>query len=91
MRPVIPALALLLLAVAPSLAAASADLSVPAARTAPLSLEQAVALVQRRTGARDVRADELHEGEQIIYRLRLLAADGRVMTVRVSAATGQVD
>jgi len=64
---------------------------VAAGEHAPLSLEQAVELVQRRTGARVLKAETLREGDETVYRLRLLAPDGRVSSVVVHAATGQVD
>jgi hypothetical protein len=57
----------------------------------PLSLEEAVELVKRRYDARVVRAEEATEGEEAVYRIRLLAADGRVFTVRVNARTGQLE
>jgi uncharacterized membrane protein YkoI len=57
----------------------------------PLSLDQAVELVKRRYEARVVRAEETQEGEAVVYRIRLLAADGRVFTVRVDARTGRVE
>jgi uncharacterized membrane protein YkoI len=56
-----------------------------------LSLEQAVERVQRDTHARVVKAETLHETDETVYRLRLLAPDGRVSTVLVHAATGRVD
>jgi uncharacterized membrane protein YkoI len=61
------------------------------ADAAALSLDRAVAMVQRRFDARVVRAEETREGEEVVYRIRLLAADGRVFTVRVNARTGRVD
>ena len=57
----------------------------------PLTLDEAVELVRRRFDARVLRAEETREGEQTVYRIRLLAADGRVFDVRVSARTGQVE
>jgi Peptidase propeptide and YPEB domain len=57
----------------------------------PLSLEEAVELVKRRYDARVVRAEEATEGEEAVYRIRLLAADGRVFTVRVNARSGQLE
>jgi uncharacterized membrane protein YkoI len=86
--PRVPALALAcLLAVPPVVPARAAE---PPAR-AELSLEQAVQMMQRRSGARVVKAETLREGDQTLYRLRLLAADGRVSTVIVHAADGRVD
>lgn len=61
------------------------------ASAATITLEQAVERAQRATGARAVRAEEVHEADELVYRVRLLAADGRVFTVRVNAHTGQVD
>jgi uncharacterized membrane protein YkoI len=58
---------------------------------APLTLDDAVELVKRRYDARVVRAEEEREGEELWYRIRLLAADGRVFTVRVNARTGSVE
>jgi uncharacterized membrane protein YkoI len=57
----------------------------------PLSLDRAAELVSRRFDARVVRAEEAREGGETVYRIRLLAADGRVFTVRVNARTGHVD
>lgn len=55
-----------------------------------LSLEQAVAKVERRYGARAVRAEEHREGDRTVYRIRLLTADGRVMDVTVDPVSGEV-
>jgi uncharacterized membrane protein YkoI len=76
-----------LLAVPPVLPARAADAP---ART-ELTLEQAVERVQRASHVRVVKAETLHEGEETLYRLRLLAPDGRVSTVTVHAASGRVD
>jgi len=58
---------------------------------ATLSLAQAVERAQHAYGARAVRAEEVREADEVIYRIRLLAADGRVFTVRVNARTGTVN
>jgi hypothetical protein len=58
---------------------------------AGLSLDQAVDLVQKRYDAKVVRAEESREGDHVVYRIRLLSADGRVFTVRVDARTGRID
>jgi len=76
-----------LLAAAPVLPVRAVEL----AARAELTLEQAVERVQRDTHARVVKAETLHEGEETLYRLRLLAADGRVSTVIVHALGGRVD
>jgi hypothetical protein len=62
-----------------------------AVRAGGMSLDQAVSMVQRRFNARVVRAEETREGEDVVYRIRLLSEDGRVFTVRVNARTGQTD
>jgi uncharacterized membrane protein YkoI len=99
-RPLLPVLATLALAAAvtPAAAAGAGDAAhAPRPGHAsprdgrPLSLEEAVELVQRRFEARVVRAEAVQEGEELVYRIRLLAADGRVFTVRVSARTGGVE
>lgn len=54
-----------------------------------ISLDEAVARAERRYEARAVRAEEKRHGDRIEYRIRLLAADGRVFEVRIDAETGQ--
>jgi uncharacterized membrane protein YkoI len=56
-----------------------------------ITLDEAVARAERRYKARAVRAEEKRHGDRIEYRIRLLAADGRVFEVRVDAATGRED
>jgi hypothetical protein len=59
------------------------------ARAEPdLSREQAVAMVQKRYGARVVRAEFLDQEGRHLYVFRLLSAAGRVWIVRVDAHTG---
>jgi uncharacterized membrane protein YkoI len=53
-----------------------------------LSREQAVALVQKRYGARVVRAELLDQDGRHLYVFRLLSAAGKVWIVRVDARTG---
>jgi len=60
----------------------------PAATQPELSREQAVALVQKRYGARVVRAEFLDQEGRHVYVFRLLSAAGRVWIVRVDARTG---
>ena len=93
MRPAAALLMFIVLAghdggVAPSRAEPPADR--PDER-ASLSLEQAADIVKRRFDARVVRAEEVRDGAEVIYRIRLLAADGRVFTVRVNARSGAVE
>lgn len=56
-----------------------------------ISLDEAVARVERRYKARAVRAEEKRHGDRIEYRIRLLGDDGRVFEVRVDAASGRED
>jgi uncharacterized iron-regulated membrane protein len=53
-----------------------------------LSREQAVALVQKRYGARVVRAEFLDQDGRHVFVFRLLSAGGKVWMVRVDARTG---
>jgi hypothetical protein len=62
-----------------------------AVRAGGMSLDAAVAMVQRRYNAKVVRAEESREGDDVVYRIRCLSPDGRVFTVRVNARTGQMD
>lgn len=55
-----------------------------------LSLDEAVARVERQFGARAVRAEHKREGDRDVYRIRLLAPDGRVFNVTVDAETGEI-
>jgi len=55
-----------------------------------ISLEQAVAMVQAKYGARVMRANTVEEDGRIVHYIRLMAADrARVWTVRVDAASGR--
>jgi uncharacterized iron-regulated membrane protein len=59
------------------------------ARAEPeLSREQAVEMVQKRYGARVVRAEFLDQEGRHVYVFRLLSAAGKVWIVRVDARTG---
>lgn len=53
-----------------------------------LTLDEAVARAEKRHGARAVRAEETRDDGRVVYRIRLLSADGRVFEVRVDARTG---
>jgi len=72
-------------------AAACANADVPPAEmhtAQELSREQAVALVQKRYGARVVRADSTDQAGRHLYVFRLLSAGGKVWIVRVDARSG---
>jgi hypothetical protein len=75
----------------PALSAAEPPSPAPPAqsRAEPeLSREQAVALVQKRYGARVVRADIADQGGRRLYVFRLLSSGGKVWIVRVDARGG---
>jgi uncharacterized membrane protein YkoI len=55
-----------------------------------ISLDEAIARVQRQFNARVVRAEVKESSGRVYYVLRLLSEEGRVWTVRVDAATGRV-
>ena len=66
---------------------------VAGAREAPaaeagLSMDQAIAMTEKRYKARVVRASTDESGGQRVYVLRLLSEEGRVWTVRIDAVTG---
>lgn len=65
------------------------------AREAPravagLTLDQAVSMAERRYRARVVRTEVTEQRGARTYVLRLLSEEGRVWTVRVDAATGNM-
>jgi hypothetical protein len=60
----------------------------PAQVPAELSREQAVALVEKRYGARVVRAEFLDQEGRHVYVFRLLSAAGKVWIVRLDAHSG---
>lgn len=94
----LPALLLAVLAAFPlSAAAAPGTTSVEApvdgqslAARRGLTLDQAVAMVERRFRAMVVRAGREESDGRVVYVLRLLSDQGRVWTVRVDAETGEV-
>lgn len=55
-----------------------------------MTLDQAVAMVQSKYGARVMRANTVEEGGRAVHYIRLMSADrSRVWTVRVDAASGR--
>lgn len=56
-----------------------------------LTLDEAVARVEKMYSARVVRAEEKRSGERRVYRIRLLSADGRVFDVTVDADSGRIE
>jgi uncharacterized membrane protein YkoI len=55
-----------------------------------ISLNQAIAMVERRFKARVVRSDVRQEGDRKVYVLRLLDDAGNGQVVRVDASTGAI-
>jgi uncharacterized membrane protein YkoI len=47
-------------------------------------------MAEQRFKARVVRAESQHDGDHIVYVLRMLNESGRVWTVRVDASNGAV-
>lgn len=58
---------------------------------AQLTVDQAVAKVQRELGGRVLSADSESRDGQVQYRIKVLLPDGRVRIVYVDAATGRVN
>ena len=56
-----------------------------------ISLDRAVAMAERRFGAKAVRAETVQNGERRVHQIRLLSADGKVQTVRVDAQSGAMN
>jgi uncharacterized membrane protein YkoI len=57
---------------------------------APLSMDEAVRLVEKRYRARVVKAETQQDAGRTVYVLRMLDESGKVWTVRVDAANGAV-
>ncbi|HEX6637065.1 MAG TPA: PepSY domain-containing protein [Steroidobacteraceae bacterium] len=55
-----------------------------------ISLDEAVSRAERQYRARVVRTDVQDEDGRKVYVLKLLSEDGRVITVRIDAATGRM-
>ncbi|MEO7773568.1 MAG: PepSY domain-containing protein [Steroidobacteraceae bacterium] len=57
---------------------------------AGVSLDQAIQMVEQQYGAKVVRATVGEDNGRRVYVLRLVSEQGRVWTVRVDAASGQM-
>ena len=67
-----------------------AELKPIAFETGGMTLEQAVAMVRAKYGAKVMRANTVEEDGRVTHYIRLITPDrSRVWTVRVDAATGQ--
>ena len=56
-----------------------------AAKTAPLTLQEAIAKVERETGAKVLSAETKHASRQTVYRIKILTRDGQVKVIEVPA------
>ena len=63
---------------------------VEAVRRDGISLDEAVRRAEQQYRARVVRTDVQDEDGRKVYVLKLLSENGRVMTVRIDAATGRM-
>jgi uncharacterized membrane protein YkoI len=70
--------------------AAPRQTACPAGAAANLSMDQAVKMVEKRFHARVVKAETQRDNGRTVYMLRLLNDAGRVWTVHVDAASGNV-
>jgi uncharacterized membrane protein YkoI len=60
----------------------------PRIEPASVSLDQAVAMAQRRYRAKAVKAETVQNGGKRVHQIRLLSTEGKVWTVRVDAESG---
>jgi len=56
-----------------------------AAQAANMSLQDAVAKVERETHGRVLSAETKHNGRQTVYRIKVLTRDGQVRVIEVPA------
>lgn len=59
-------------------------------KSAHMSMDQAVQMVEKRYKATVVRAETERQGGRTVYVMRLLDRHGRVFTVRVDASSGTI-
>jgi hypothetical protein len=71
-------------------AAAREQVRPPAVMRDGISLDEAVRRAEQQYRARVVRTDVQDEDGRKVYVLKLLSEDGRVITVRIDAATGRM-
>ena len=60
-------------------------LAAPAVQAANLSLQEAVAKVERETHGKVLSAETKHNGRQTVYRIKVLTRDGQVRVIEVPA------
>jgi len=66
------------------------DVTFVTAQRGSVSLNQAVAIAQRRHPGRVVRAETTTRNGRTVHEIRILGDDGSVVTVRIDAASGEV-
>ena len=71
-----------------ALLALAALLSCGTVLAATLSLQDAIAKVERETRAKVLSAEAKHIGKQTIYRIKVLTREGQVKVVEVPADSG---
>jgi uncharacterized membrane protein YkoI len=59
--------------------------AVPAAHAAPISLQEAIAKVERETHGKVLSAETKRSGNRAVYRIKVLTRDGRVQVIEVPA------
>ena len=74
----------------PSGTAAREEARMPEALREGISLDEAVRRAEAQYNAKVVRTDVQDEDGRKVYVLKLLSEDGRVITVRIDAATGRM-
>ena len=67
------------------LALAAAASVLPEASAPPLSLKDAIAKVERETGAKVLSAESKRSGRQTVYRIKVLTRQGQVKVIEVPA------
>jgi uncharacterized membrane protein YkoI len=60
--------------------------SVPAG-AAPMTMKDAIAKVERETGAKVLSAESKRSGRQTVYRIKVLTREGKVKIIEVPAGT----
>ena len=56
-----------------------------AAKNAPMTLQEAIAKVERETGAKVLSAETKHASKQTVYRIKVLTRQGQVKIIEVPA------
>jgi uncharacterized membrane protein YkoI len=59
--------------------------AVPALRAATMSMQEAIAKVERETHGKVLSAETKRTGNRAVYRIKVLTRDGRVQVIEVPA------